>query len=152
MDHNLKKYRTKSRQLELDKEKYFVVKVCVIAMCITNFLFMLKDTISGNYKDKREILVYWVVWAILVLLILFSHYKDRPHLVRIINLLIIVRNIIPLFNLGDRKSFDDPVQVINFSLIQNISFQVMIVSVCVTEKYYIHIPLSIIFQLFISFG
>ena len=102
--------------MEIDKDKYYVVKIVVMIMQVSNCLFMLKDTFSNNYRENSFLIAYWCFWIVMMILAVFSHLKEKPHIMRVLNLLIIARNILPYFNFEGRKSFDDPVQVINYSL------------------------------------
>ena len=52
MNDNLNKYRTKRQLLKAEKKKYFVIKVSLISVLVGNFIFMLNDTIQGNYRVK----------------------------------------------------------------------------------------------------
>ena len=116
IDDNFKQYRTKNQQLEIDKDKYLLLKACVMIAQVTNIIFMLRDTFSNNYREKGMLIAYWCFWFVMMLLFLFAHYKEKPHMMRVLNLMMIARNILPFYNYEDRKSFDDPVKVINFSL------------------------------------
>lgn len=73
---------------------------------------------------------------------IYSYLKDESKLPRILNVIMIFRNIIPWLNFEDRRSFDDMAVVVQFSSYQNISVNAMIVVVCITEQYWVHIPIS----------
>ena len=119
---------------------------------VTNFLVQMSDSFSANYREASILNYYWTVWGIVCLLLLYSHFKEKPNLIRILNMIMILRNIVPLFNFEDRTSFDDMTSVVQFSHFQNVALQAIIICVCVTEKYTIHVPFSIICQLLISYG
>ena len=113
-------------------------------MClVTNFVSLVNNSFSANYRDKSILKYYWTVWVLVCLLLLYSHFKEKPNLIRILNMIMILRNIVPLFNFEDRNSFEDMATVVQFSHFQNVALQALIICVCVTEKYTVHVPFSI---------
>lgn len=71
---------------------------------------------------------------------------------RFLNLVMILRNILPWLNFEDRKQFDDMANVVHWSHWQSLAMNAMIICVCVTEKYTVHIPASFVYQVFMSYG
>ena len=102
--------------------------------------------------NPRILYIYWVLWFLSMFLLLISHFKDMPHLIRVVHLIQIVRNLVPLFNFENRVIIDDLAELVRFGTTQSISLNVMLILMCLTEKYYVHLPLSIGFQSFLGFA
>ena len=121
MDDNLKKYRSKSQQLKAEKKRYFVIKASLICILTGNFIFMLNDTIQGNYRDKKMLAYFWCLFILVFCLMVFSHWAEKPHIMRILHVIMIIRNIMPMYNFEDRQSFDDISFAFIFCVQQNIT-------------------------------
>lgn len=65
------------------------------------------DTLGSEYRNMNMLYCYWPVWLIQVVVMAYSHFREKPNLIRFLNLIIILRNIIPWLNFEDRKTFDD---------------------------------------------
>lgn len=152
MDASLRKHRTEKQQLELDKQHFVSIKIGLITYLWGNFIFLAFDSLGSSYRNIYILYCYWIVWLAQGLIILYSHKKDKPNILRILNFFIVLRNIMPWFNFEDRKNFDDMAYVVQWSTQQNLCLQALIVCVAVTEKYYVHIPVSIVFQMLMSYG
>lgn len=95
---------------------------------------------------------YWLFWLSIILLFLFSQYRNNMFLMRLVNMLAILRNILPWLNFEDRKTFDDMANVVTFSKLQMLAIQSMLCVVIVQEKFYVQIPYCLICQLLMSYS
>ena len=76
---------------------------------------MLNDTITSNYRETKVLIIFWSVNITVFFLMLFQHWMEKPKLMRLLHFVMIVRNILPWYNFGDRKTFDDVTQVMEFN-------------------------------------
>ena len=77
--------------------------------------FLLKDTVSQNYREIRVLYAYWALWIVMQVLFLIGHYKNQICLIRAAYILVLIRNIFPLYNFENRKTFDDLAARIQFT-------------------------------------
>lgn len=113
---------------------------------------MLQDTLTRNYRNPVWLWPYWSLWVIITLMIVFSHVREEPHLVRICIHLIIIRNIIPWFNMEDRVKFDDMGNLILFNQLQVMGLVAVMVPMCLFESPLFHVPISVVYQISFSYG
>lgn len=85
---------------------------------------------------------YWSFWTIIFGCMIYSHFRNNIKLMRLLHIVMIFRNILPWMNFEDRHSFDDMANVVQYSSFQNLDLQAMLICVCVTESYLIHVPVS----------
>lgn len=112
MDENLNKYRTADEKVEHDKAKLILVYISSIVVLTSNGIFQIKDSLIGSFEQEEVLYVYWCVWLLLLALLIFQHFKRLPNLVRVVHFILIIRQIVPLFDIGKRKGFDDKAQMI----------------------------------------
>ena len=55
------------------------------------FLHQFNTSMSGNYQVNFFNYIYWIVWAIMLILTLYSRLREKPHLMRLVFQLIIIR-------------------------------------------------------------
>ena len=96
--------------------------------------------------------IYWLIWVIQLIFMTYSHYAEKPNVLRFLAHIMIIRNIMPWFNLGQRKAFNDTANLVHFSLFQNIVLICFLIVMGVCETYKIHIPTSIFYQFFMGYG
>lgn len=128
------------------------MKLGLLLVLTSNFFQQTIDSIKGNYRETMVLYCYWSLWLISFFSLLYSHIKEKPKLMRILHILIIIRNIMPWMNFEDRKTFDDMAVVVQFSSYQNLGIQLLLGILCFTEKFKFHIPISIVAQLLISYS
>ena len=107
---------------------------------------------NRKFNNPTESYIFLGIWVFISLFSYYAHHREKPHFFRFLNQLAIVRNIIPLFNLSDRESFKDLSYVIQFSSFQNRGLNLMQLCSCYTEKYYVHLPLSLVYQFMVALG
>ena len=72
---------------------------------------------------------------------------------RFVYQLIIIRNIIPIYNFEDRKSFqEDLAEVAQFGQMQVLTINILLLVFCINDKFSVHFPASIIYQFFNCYG
>ena len=64
MDESLKNFRTKEQQLELDKQKFFIIKMSLIVVLTGNLIFQVIDTLADNYRENTVLIYYWILWIV----------------------------------------------------------------------------------------
>ena len=85
-------------------------------------------------------------------MILYSHFGEKPHVMRLLHQLMIIRNIIPIFNFENRNSFKDLASVAQYTSWQVLGINILLVNFCITEKFTVHFPVSIIYQFLNCYG
>jgi hypothetical protein len=83
---------------------------------------------------------------------LYSHIKEKPHLVRIVIHVIIWANILPWYNFRCHKKFTNLGKIIQYNQTQNIGLLGAIVLMCVNERAIFWVPVSFIYQFAMCFG
>lgn len=79
-------------------------------------------------------------------ILIYSHVKEKPHLLRVCFPIIILRNIVPIFNFENRKSFEDLATVVQMNFIMDISVMACLITFCINERWFFHLPFSIVCQ------
>lgn len=152
IDQILSKHRTDKQQLKHDKDKLFAMRVCCYAASASMFVFQLRDWQQGAYKDDFILKVYWLILIINIGLMTLSYYKDWPNLIRLVLVIFILRNIITLFDFGDKVNLNDMAVLIWFAQYLNMGILILICLMQTVEPWYFHVPASILFHIFVSFG
>ena len=104
----------------------------------------IRDTIHGNYQETSVLIAYWCLSLINLVLMIYSECKDKPDLIRLVHLGLIVRNIMPLYNLEQRESLEDLGTVVYFSQSQNLCLISLLGCMQVSDPWYIHVPVSVL--------
>lgn len=152
IEQMLKSLRSESQQLEQDKRDLNLVRInCIFIQC-TNFYFQSYGIFVGHFRNPKMLIFYWVFWVVITLVLLVSHYKQKPHLIRLCHHLIMVRNIIPWLNIEDRKTFDNYLNRLVYNQMQAFGTMALMVVWAIEENISVHLPISIIYQTAICFG
>ena len=141
-----------AKKLEEDKSKYLVIKICVIIVELTTLIHQIRASVNGSFQNSEILQFYWGLWLLIFVLIMYSHLRDKPHINRFLHHLLIIRMIIPLFNPGDRKLFQDLASAVNFTQSQNLGINIQLFLFCTTENFIVNIPISILYQFLICYG
>lgn len=138
--------------MEDDKQKLLALKICCTIFLIVNFFFVARDTLGGLYNREQWYWPYWLAWITIMVTMLYSHIKEKPHLVRIVIHVIIWANILPWYNFRCHKKFTNLGKIIQYNQTQNIGLLGAIVLMCVNERAIFWVPVSFIYQFAMCFG
>lgn len=152
IDEYLNKFRTEEQILEEDKATFFPIKASIIYYQVFGFFFLVKDSLTENYQEPLILYIYWPFWWITLIGLAYSHWAQKPHVIRVLCHMHIIRNIMPWFNYGKRKSFQDIATLVHFSHLQNIYINIILVVISFCESYKVHLPTSVFYQFFLSYG
>lgn len=148
----LKSQWSEAQKLEQDKENLFAIKMGCWIVTSSNLFFMLGDTLGKVYANEIWYWIYWGLWIAMTIVLIFSHIKEKPHLVRFVVNILIIRNIVPWFNFEDRKKWDDIGNIIQYNQPQTIAVLALIIVMSLQESAAFYIPVSALYQFFMCWG
>lgn len=106
---------TEAEKLKDDWATVKIMKIITFIIQTTNLYFMLVDTLIGNYRHKVFLYPYWACWIIMTILVVIAEKFDKPFLYRVTANVLMIRNILPWFNLEDRENFKDIGKLVQFN-------------------------------------
>lgn len=144
---------TEAEKLKTDWASMKVMKICTFIIQTTNLYFMLLDTMTDNYEHKVFLYTYWACWIAITILVFVAEKFDRPHLYRITTNILMIRNILPWFNLENRATFKDIGKLVQFNQLQTLGLIAgVIIPVTIYERPAFYIPVTLVYQISISYG
>lgn len=91
--------------------------------------------------------------VVIFIVLIYSKISEKPFLVRICIHLIIVVYVLKWLNLEDRRSLDDFDSRIRQNQLLELGTTISaIIPMCLVEKAYFHLPVSVFYQFSISYG
>ena len=73
------------------------------------------ETVQGDYTEPWILWVFWFFWALNNILIWYSERREKPHLIRIVMQICIIRNIVSIYDFGHKESFKDLGKLVLFT-------------------------------------
>ena len=74
------------------------VKIIILLMLFSNMVYQLSATLTGS-KPGIILLLYWSMWTVMIILSIVDQYKKQAIIVRAIVHILVIRNILPLYEL-----------------------------------------------------
>ena len=98
------------------------------------------------------LVAYWCNTFFLLPIMIYSHFKDKPHIMRFVHMVLIIRILMPFFNLEQRTYEIELADMIYFLIIQTLALLAMMIGSQISEPWYVHVPFTMVVYFFISFG
>ena len=115
--------------------------------------YQVEYSISGTFRNKLLLLIYWIVWFVMLAFWIISHKFNMPWLFNLCQHIMIVRNIIPVFNFEEREQLKDLAEALKFSHFKQVGLIVgFFVPICLVNRARLHIPVSIVYQGALCYG
>ena len=116
---HLKRTRTDEEQFKELEQQMSILYICCYMFQLTNFIAILNATLSNHFQNQIVLISYWIVWVLITLLIIYSKVKKKPTLIKFCAHLLVIRNILPLYDIEQRVTIDDFNTLIIFILTQS---------------------------------
>lgn len=116
----------------------------------TNFIYQL--LYIKQYGDIRLLISYWSMWTVALAIFLYSHFWGRPKIMLLVVHLLIIRNIVPLFDLENRQTIQNIEGLFSYALMQIMGLLVLLVMMSQSHRIYFHVPFSLIYHFLIGYG
>ena len=144
---------TPKELIKEDQEMLEPIKIPLLIIQSTNLIFQTIDTLSGTYRNKHFYYTIWISWFVINVLCFIAWKFEKPILYRVAHHIMTIRNLLPMYNIGDAQKMDDLGKLIQFCQLQFIGlFCGSFVAPCMFERAKIHVPVSILYQLIFNFG
>lgn len=116
------------------------------------FLNMCVFALRGSFKNTEWYCIYWVYWIIVTVFLVGYYVKKNTVFLRIVNQLLIIRISLATYNFEDRYMYEDRFIQYCYNLGYASGFITLLVMMCLNERKMIHIPLSMVYGIFLILG
>ena len=128
------------------------MKIALNYFLFFNVIFTAIDTFAGVYEDKRLLYIYWAATLVMILLMFYSHIKNKPKVIRVVYIMMLARVLEPWFNFKARTKFNDMASVAFYCVYISHCCTCLIVCIGLSESYLVHLPVSLLFTMNEAFG
>ena len=114
------------------------IKGLCILISASNFFFQIIWLRGDHFGNKYMHAVYWLIWILYTSMIVYSQKYKKPQLFRIILQLVVIRMLLPYFNI-EKRNYDDFLKLLLFFFMQLPYMIILEIFVCLFEKVWVSV-------------
>ena len=117
------------------------------------FYMVARATIYDEYRNKPYLYYHWSIFMLVSILIIIGRITQKPIFLKLGFHIQTIDKLFIILDFAERTFLDDLSEVIiNQQMLTIAFFCVYFIPFCILEKAYVHVPMSIIYQILIQFA
>ena len=143
LQKKLNDIRSSFQKKEMENNEYLKIKITCSILIVTTFVFQI--ALFKWYVNYRILYLYWTMWVIMLVLMIYCHFRDKPKILQLILHLMILRLAIPLIDFDNRQSIEHFDDLFIYVSSQISALLLLLIMLSLSHPWHIHVPFSIIY-------